>query len=261
MNRMKLQRPETTKSVGADKLCVRCSGLNLSAETFLIEDNQPSGARGLWCDDAVVQRAISFSEHLTRSRRHPQRPALQPGMAYPYRSPRKPTSTPSTISRGRFDDRTAKYTAGRRRKNDQVKRTPMEPYFVVIDTENDSIVPLPFKESGGNLTLDPYATVSYAWGNDDDHSQHTTTSTKNIEGRHKSGGLAPVVPGLPKALHEAIELVHALGIRYIWIDALCVVQDSSHSWNLNAQAVHVRQCCLYPLPTFQNLNYPLALIT
>ncbi|KAL2126110.1 hypothetical protein VTI74DRAFT_1673 [Chaetomium olivicolor] len=114
----------------------------------------------------------------------------------------------------------------------------MVPYFGVIDIENDQLVPLPFAERGDVLSFESYATVSYVWGNDEGHRQQMTT-TANIQSRRKSGGLASIIPELPKALREAIQLVHALGIRYIWIDALCIVQDSSHSWNLNARAMHL----------------------
>jgi hypothetical protein len=115
--------------------------------------------------------------------------------------------------------------------------TLMEPYFGVIDIENDNLVPLPFKEIGYQLEFESYATVSYVWG-DSDNRQHTTKMA-NIQSRRKSGGLASVIGALPKALQQGIRLVHALGIRYIWIDALCIVQDSSHSWNLNARAMHL----------------------
>ncbi|KAF4986487.1 hypothetical protein FDECE_15929 [Fusarium decemcellulare] len=120
---------------------------------------------------------------------------------------------------------------------DDFHETLKEPYFGVIDIENDSLVPLPFRENGDLLTFESYAAVSYVWGS---HAgrQHTTRIA-NIQSRRKSGGLAQVIRELPKALQQAIRLVHALGIRYIWIDALCIVQDSSHSWNLNARAMHL----------------------
>jgi hypothetical protein len=120
---------------------------------------------------------------------------------------------------------------------DDFHNTLMEPYFGVIDIENDNLVPLPFKENGDQLEFEPYATVSYVWG--ESGSRQHITRMANIQSRLKSGGLAPVIMTLPKALQQSIRLVHGLGIRYIWIDALCIVQDSSHSWNLNARAMHL----------------------
>jgi hypothetical protein len=112
-----------------------------------------------------------------------------------------------------------------------------EPYFGVIDLENENLVPLPVDENYDRLIFESYAAVSYVWG--DTAGREHTTKICNIQSRRKSGGLASVIRALPKALQDAIELIQALRIRYIWIDSLCIVQDSSHSWNLNARAMHL----------------------
>ncbi|KAM0417359.1 hypothetical protein ACHAPT_012675 [Fusarium lateritium] len=103
--------------------------------------------------------------------------------------------------------------------------------------ENESLAPLPCSDDGNELRFEAYATVSYVWGGG--HSRQHATRISNIQRRRKSGGLSAVIRELPKALQQSINLVHGLGIRYIWIDALCIVQDSSHSWNLNARAMHL----------------------
>ncbi|KAH6857419.1 heterokaryon incompatibility protein-domain-containing protein [Alternaria rosae] len=115
--------------------------------------------------------------------------------------------------------------------------TLMEPYFGVIDIENDRLVPLPFEETDERLQFEAYAAVSYVWGDTGEMDYRTKIS--NIQSRRKSGGLAATIRKLPKALAQSIRLVHDLGIRYVWIDALCIVQDSSHSWNLNSRAMHL----------------------
>ncbi|EEU41198.1 uncharacterized protein NECHADRAFT_83370 [Fusarium vanettenii 77-13-4] len=120
---------------------------------------------------------------------------------------------------------------------DPFQETLNEPYFGVIDIENENLVPLPFSQSGRLLCFEPYATVSYVWGTK--HSRQHATRISTIQSRRKSGGLSAVIRELPKALRESIDLVRGLGIRYMWIDALCIVQDSSHSWNLNARAMHL----------------------
>lgn len=109
----------------------------------------------------------------------------------------------------------------------------------MIDIENDNLVPLPYKKDGTHLTYESYAAVSYVWGKGSDVSRKHTTKTTNIQSRRQSGGLAQAIEELPKAFLEAFRLVHSLRIRYIWVDALCIVQDSSHSWNLNALAMHL----------------------
>lgn len=42
------------------------------------------------------------------------------------------------------------------------------------------------------------------------------------------------ISDLPKAWHEAISLARLLGYDYIWIDALCIIQDSEYDWETEA---------------------------
>ena len=39
---------------------------------------------------------------------------------------------------------------------------------------------------------------------------------------------------LPKTFQDAITITRKLGYRYIWIDSLCIVQDSQHDWQREA---------------------------
>jgi hypothetical protein len=72
-----------------------------------------------------------------------------------------------------------------------------------------------------------YTTLSYRWG---DENQPLQTRQGNIESLKKS------IPtsSLPKTFADAIDLTRKLGIRYIWIDALCIVQDSKEDWEREA---------------------------
>ncbi|GAB1316997.1 hypothetical protein MFIFM68171_07207 [Madurella fahalii] len=53
------------------------------------------------------------------------------------------------------------------------------------------------------------------------------------------GGLEKEWDKLPRTIQDSILLVSRLGERYIWIDSLCIVQDSNSSWELNAKAMHL----------------------
>lgn len=62
-----------------------------------------------------------------------------------------------------------------------------------------------------------YAALSYCWGG---VSQPTTTRA-NLQDHLQS-----IHPArLPKTVTDAIELCRAIGVRYLWVDALCIVQD------------------------------------
>lgn len=74
-----------------------------------------------------------------------------------------------------------------------------------------------------------YLTLSHSW---------TITSTKSTL-RLTSGNIQRLqkqipVERLPRTFKEAMELTRRLGYRYIWIDSLCIIQDSDTDWHREA---------------------------
>lgn len=65
----------------------------------------------------------------------------------------------------------------------------------------------------------PYAALSYCWGPKEFPNLVTTrTSLENM--------LENIpLPAFPPTLRDGILVAHQLGIRYLWIDALCIIQD------------------------------------
>ena len=63
-----------------------------------------------------------------------------------------------------------------------------------------------------------YVCLSYCWGG----PQSVLTTKENMEAHTQS------LPykDLPLTLRDAIDVTRQLGIRYLWIDALCIIQDS-----------------------------------
>jgi hypothetical protein len=57
--------------------------------------------------------------------------------------------------------------------------------------------------------------------------EEAKTKTTNIHARSQVEGL----PLLPKTLSDAVAITRSLGIRYLWIDALCILQDSIDDWS------------------------------
>lgn len=39
---------------------------------------------------------------------------------------------------------------------------------------------------------------------------------------------------LPKTLREAVSITRRLGVQYLWIDALCIIQDSVEDWQIES---------------------------
>ncbi|KIW00664.1 uncharacterized protein PV09_07851 [Verruconis gallopava] len=74
----------------------------------------------------------------------------------------------------------------------------------------------------------PYMTLSYQWSSTEESSIKLTN--ENIQGLHQSIS----VHGLPRVVRDAIYLTRAFGVRYLWVDRLCIVQGSSEDWSREA---------------------------
>ena len=72
---------------------------------------------------------------------------------------------------------------------------------------------------------DEYATLSHCWGS---KVQPTMAALTH-------GSLADFIAGvnttsLPQTFQDAVWLTRRLGIRYLWVDSLCIMQDDHDDW-------------------------------
>lgn len=76
-----------------------------------------------------------------------------------------------------------------------------------------------------------YIALSYCWG----LSMPTggTTTKSSIE-MHLQG---ISMSSLPLTIQDAVAATRRLGVRYMWIDALCILQDSREDWELESAAM------------------------
>lgn len=74
---------------------------------------------------------------------------------------------------------------------------------------------------GGKLI--PYFALSYCWG----PSQHIITNSANYDQHLRN------IPwsALAATYRDAIDFTRGMGYRYLWIDALCIIQDDKIDWN------------------------------
>jgi hypothetical protein len=71
-----------------------------------------------------------------------------------------------------------------------------------------------------------YACLSHNWGG----FQPLRTLTSTLEA-HKQD-----IPwdALPKTFHDAVTITLRLNLKYIWIDSLCILQDSAEDWSVES---------------------------
>jgi Heterokaryon incompatibility protein (HET) len=73
-----------------------------------------------------------------------------------------------------------------------------------------------------NGQRDDYLRLSYCWGN----TTMASTTSKTLSDYKKS---IPIT-ALAKTIRDSLIITKKLGYRYIWIDSLCIVQDSTSDW-------------------------------
>lgn len=76
-----------------------------------------------------------------------------------------------------------------------------------------------------------YAALSYCWGSGESQAK-TTAATL----RDRQAGISETE--MPPVLQDAIRVTRALGIPFLWIDALCILQDVQSDWEQQCAEMH-----------------------
>lgn len=79
-----------------------------------------------------------------------------------------------------------------------------------------------------------YVALSYVWGNV--NTEYKTVSL-NLAERRLRGALESVA--LPSTICDAIKVVRELGEKYLWVDALCIVQDNPDDRKIQIEKMHL----------------------
>lgn len=96
--------------------------------------------------------------------------------------------------------------------------------------------------SPSDRTKAAYVTLSYCWGSPKDALAQLKTTMENF---------ARMIEAIPRAsmsqtLIDAVHVCQALGVRYLWVDAVCIIQDSVGDWELeSAMMAHIYQHSIF----------------
>ncbi|KAH6887101.1 heterokaryon incompatibility protein-domain-containing protein [Thelonectria olida] len=88
----------------------------------------------------------------------------------------------------------------------------------VIDVKERRVVDLPPQGR--------YVCLSYVWGHDEEALKvrwDRCLTTQNFSQLREANGLDTIA--VPKTIHDAMSLTDNLEERYLWVDALCIIQD------------------------------------
>jgi hypothetical protein len=115
--------------------------------------------------------------------------------------------------------------SGCKRVNQAGTDLPARVLDVGLDEASDVRLYIPAEAEQGR-----YATLSHCWGG----KTPTMTTTQNL-----ATHLQRIPLPLPQSFMDAVRVSRLLGIRYLWIDSLCILQDSSEDWALHAPQMAV----------------------
>lgn len=98
-------------------------------------------------------------------------------------------------------------------------KNPMPTRVIDLGHPDGSLIPRLY-HSRGKPGI--WATLSHCWGK----TVTMTLTFATLEDRMQGISIA----ALPKNFQDAIAVTRILGIRYLWIDSLCIIQDSAEDW-------------------------------
>ncbi|RYP34956.1 hypothetical protein DL767_004033 [Monosporascus sp. MG133] len=97
----------------------------------------------------------------------------------------------------------------------------------VIDVGSTVIQPRLYLSGDGETGR--WVALSYCWGGNSSFVLNSATLDSLVSG-------IPL-PTFPPTLRDAILVTRALGVRYLWIDALCIFQDDINDWAVEVPKV------------------------
>lgn len=105
----------------------------------------------------------------------------------------------------------------------RIERTPLPNRVINVGTLPDLRARL-YEPKEGECA--PYVTLSHCWGGEVPDKLLSSNIAEYLE--------ILEVEKLPRTFADAIRLVQRMGYRYLWIDALCIRQDSFDEWEHEA---------------------------
>lgn len=78
-----------------------------------------------------------------------------------------------------------------------------------------------------------YACLSYVWGG----AKILKTETESLSSLKQENSLEARRDQTPRTIRDTINLVDQLGIPYLWVDSLCIIQDDAESKHAQIRAM------------------------
>lgn len=102
------------------------------------------------------------------------------------------------------------------------RTSPLPTRLIDVGTQDQDILRLidTQRECSIGSKTPHYLILSYRWGKGNESAR---TTKRNIQQRKKQMALQD----FPKTIQDAIEITRRMGIRYLWVDAVCIIQPDN----------------------------------
>lgn len=100
----------------------------------------------------------------------------------------------------------------------------------VIDVGTTAEPVLRLVETAGEQLKAKYVALSHCWGQLTDEENFCTTT-----GTIESNKAAIPFGRLPKSFRDAVTVTREIGVQYLWIDSICIIQGDDGDWAAEAQ--------------------------
>ncbi|KAI0554047.1 HET-domain-containing protein [Xylaria curta] len=221
-------------AVGGSRVPDMKDGEPVSLEVSIIKDGvAPRGEEvvptrvllpSVSAGDADIEEAIVFPEIAILANDSPEGPVSLVRPVYPEKIDFKMVSNWLSMCESFHGDEC--------RKRPGMDDFPVHPAdilneFRLIDVGNGCLV----RATSDNN----YAALSYVWGK----AEVLRTVKANVESLERPGAFytPEIDPHVPLTIKDAIQATREIGIRYLWVDALCIVQDDEEGEKLP----HIKQ--------------------
>ncbi|KAK5630605.1 hypothetical protein RRF57_006320 [Xylaria bambusicola] len=100
-----------------------------------------------------------------------------------------------------------------------------------------------------NTFRSPYVTISHRWG----QYQEFQLISQKLEAYTSD----QPVSDLPPIFQDAIQVAKSLGVRYLWVDCLCIIQDSDPDWqreSLEMCRIYTNSICNISITGFEDTS-------
>lgn len=78
----------------------------------------------------------------------------------------------------------------------------------------------------GESSSGPWIALNHTWGGD----ESCRLLTENLQTRMNKIPMSE----LPETFRDAVIITRKLGLSYLWIDSLCIIQDDAQDWSTEA---------------------------